>query len=120
MKQLAEGDLHCIDCEAVPWQASSFAEGLSVKDIAVAGGLEMQFVRMQPGARIPLHVHDLPEFIYVLAGELRLAGTALGPGWASIAAPGSEHADVHSTTGCTFLLVDKPVRAHSDIIGRTP
>lgn len=109
MKRLEDGGLLCIDCDALPWQRSSFAEGLLVKNIAVAGGLEMQLVRMEPGARIPIHAHELPEFIYVLEGELQLAGQTLGAGWASIAAPGSEHSDVRSENGCTFVLVDRPV-----------
>ena len=39
-----------------------------VKDVAVTGGLEMQIVRFEPGARLPLHEHECPERIYVLEG----------------------------------------------------
>ncbi|MFT3896921.1 MAG: cupin domain-containing protein [Thermomonas sp.] len=109
MIRLEPGQLACVDCNALPWTPSTFASGLSVRDAAIAGGLELQFVRMEPGARIPLHAHELPEFIYVLEGELHVAGRTIGAGWASIAAPGSEHRDVHTETGCTFLLVDQPV-----------
>lgn len=109
MRQLKQGDLLFVGCDDLAWQPSTFAKGLFVKDVAVAGGLEMQLVRMEPGASIPRHTHELPEFIYVLEGELQLAGRTLTRGWASIAAPGSEHLDVHSTDGCTFLLVDRPV-----------
>jgi putative transcriptional regulator len=109
MIELPQGELFSANCADVPWQASALTAGLSVKNIAVAGGLEMQLVRMDPGARIPPHTHELPEFIYVLEGELRVAGKALAPGWASIAAPGSQHLDVHSPDGCTFLLVDRPL-----------
>lgn len=108
MRQLKQGDLFVVGCDDLPWQPSTFAKGLSVKNIAVAGGLEMQLVRMEPGARIPRHTHELPEFIYVLEGALQLAGRTLAPGWASVAAQGSEHLDVHSSDGCTFLLIDRP------------
>jgi anti-sigma factor ChrR (cupin superfamily) len=109
MKQLKQGELFCVGCDDLPWQPSTFANGLFVKDIAIAGGLEMQLVRMEPGAQIPPHTHDLPEFIYVLEGELQLAGQTLSSGWVSIAAPGSQHSDVHSVNGCTFILVDRPL-----------
>ena len=82
---------------------------MSVKDVAVAGGLEMQIVRFDPGTKLPVHMHEIPEFIYVLEGELRIADQTLGPGWASVASQGSVHSDVHSVTGCTFVLVDRPL-----------
>lgn len=108
MIRLKQGDLFCVRCDDLPWQQSTLTKGLSVKNIAVAGGFEMQLVRMEPGAQIPVHTHELPEFIYVLEGELQVAGQILAPGWVSIAAPGSEHSDVSSINGCTFVLVDRP------------
>jgi anti-sigma factor ChrR (cupin superfamily) len=109
MNQLDDGKLLCLCCDELPWKASTFAAGVAVKDVAVTGGLEMQLVRFQPGARLPLHIHELPEFIYVLEGELMVAGQRLGRGWASVASPGSTHADVHSDSGCIFILVDRPL-----------
>ena len=64
---------------------------------------------MAPGTRIAPHVHELPEFIYVLSGTLHVGGKTLHAGGASIAAPGSGHVDVHSEAGCTFVLVDRPL-----------
>jgi quercetin dioxygenase-like cupin family protein len=109
MKQLKQGELFSTSGADLQWQPSSFAVGMLVKDIAVAGGFEMQLVSMEPGAHIPPHTHALPEFIYILEGELHVAGKSLTAGCMSIAAPGSEHLDVHSTTGCTFVLVDRPL-----------
>lgn len=109
MTPLEPGALFTVRCDDLPWQASALAPGLTVKNVAVAGGLELQIVRLEPGARVPPHRHDLPEFLYVLEGELELAGQTLGPGCASVAATGSEHVDVHSTRGCTFVLVDRPL-----------
>ncbi|MGH8147121.1 MAG: cupin domain-containing protein [Rhodanobacteraceae bacterium] len=109
MIHLDDGKLLCVQCDELPWQPSTFARGVSVKNVATANGFEMQFVRFDAGARLPTHTHELPEFIYVLAGELSIAGQALGPGWASIASKGSVHSDVHSTKGCTFVLVDRPL-----------
>ena len=90
--------------EAINLRRRSF-----VKDIAVTGGMEMQIVRLERGARLPLHTHECPEFIYVLEGELILGGQDLAPGWASVASVGSVHSDVHSDTGCVFMLVDRPL-----------
>jgi quercetin dioxygenase-like cupin family protein len=109
MNELDPGQLFCVRCDELPWKPSTFAAGLSVKDIAVTNGLELQIVRLEPGARIPLHTHECPEFIYVLEGELIVGAKRLGPGSASVATVGSVHADVHSETGCVFVLVDRPV-----------
>lgn len=109
MKELDPGQLLCVRCDELPWKPSTFAAGLSVKDVAVTNGLEMQLVRVEPGVRIPMHTHERPEFIYVLEGELLIGTERLGPGSASVASVGSIHTDVRSETGCVFVLVDRPV-----------
>ena len=109
MRQLNDHELFNIDCSTLPWEPSTFAAGVSVKNVAVAGGLELQLVRFEPGARLPEHTHALPEFIYVLEGDLCIGDAVLGAGSASIASHGSVHANVHSVTGCTFVLVDQPL-----------
>src|ERR1700753_676375 len=98
MNVLNSGQLLCVCCDELPWKPSTFAAGLLVKDVAVTNGLEMQIVRLEPGARIPIHTHECPEFIYVLEGELIIGGKRLGPGSASVASVGSVHSDVHSET----------------------
>jgi hypothetical protein len=50
---------------------------------------------------------EWPEFVYFLEGELVQAGRRMGPGWASVSSPGSVDEDVHSDTGCVFVLVDR-------------
>lgn len=107
--QLNNGDLLCVKCDDLPWKPSTFADGLHVKDVAVTDGLEMQILRFEPGARLPLHEHECPEFIYVLDGELIVEGQRLSSGWASVASVGSVHSDVHSETGCLLVLVDRPL-----------
>ncbi len=109
MDILKSGQLVCVECGDLPWKPSTFAYGVFVKDVAVADGLEMQVVRLEPGAQIPLHIHECPEFIYVLEGELMIGAHRLRRGWASVASVGSVHSDVQSETGCVFLLVDRPV-----------
>lgn len=109
MIRLADGALFNVGDDEVPWEASQLTRGLAVKNIAIAGGMELQLVRMEPGAVIPPHTHALPEFLYVLDGELEIGGQRLARGGASVAAPGSRHVDVRSPSGCTFVLVDQPL-----------
>jgi anti-sigma factor ChrR (cupin superfamily) len=94
----------------VAWQPSRMTRGVRVKDIAETDGLELQIVRMEAGAGFPEHRHDSPEFIYILEGELVQNGERLGRGWASVSGAGTVDRDVHTDTGCTFLLVDRPYR----------
>ena len=56
MNELDSGQLFCVQCDELPWKPSTFAAGLFVKDVAMTNGLEMQIVRVEPGARIPLHL----------------------------------------------------------------
>jgi anti-sigma factor ChrR (cupin superfamily) len=83
------------------------ASGVFVKDIAVTDGWEMQIVRLEPGARFPVHTHESPESLFILEGELVRDGQRLGPGWASVAGAGTVDEDVHSEVGCVFVLVDR-------------
>ena len=109
MNVLKPGQLLCLRCDDLPWKPSTFAPRVFVKDVAVTDGLEMQIVRLEPGARLPIHKHERPEFIYVLEGELILGDQRLSQDWTSVASVGSVHSDVHSESGCVFVLVDRPV-----------
>jgi len=96
-----------VSTEDLAWRPSAMGAGILVKDVAATDGWEMQVVRVEPGARFPVHTHEGPEFLYILEGELVQAGRRLGPGWASVASAGSVDEDVHSETGCLFVLVDR-------------
>ena len=80
MNVLNSGQLLCVRCDDLPWKPSILAAGVFVKDVAVTDGLEMQIVRLEPGARLPLHTHECPEFIYVLEGELIFGGSTCASG----------------------------------------
>ena len=107
MPELDPGMFAAVNTVDLPWRPSKMAAGVSVKDLAVTDGWEMQMVRFEPGARFPVHVHDWPEFIFVLEGELIQDGRRLGPGWAGVAAKGSTDDDVYSESGCVFVLIDR-------------
>jgi len=107
MSAPGEHAIRSVHVDDLPWRASTFAPGVFVKDVAVTDGWEMQIVRFEPGARFPVHTHAGPEFLFILEGELVQGGRRLGPGWASVAGAGSLDEDVHSETGCVFVLVDR-------------
>jgi ChrR Cupin-like domain len=107
MSMVERGALRCVNTDELSWRPSAFARGVLVKDIAVTDGWEMQIVRFEPGARFPIHTHERPEFVFILEGELIQGGRRLRPGWASVASAGSVDEDVHSDTGCVFVLVDR-------------
>jgi len=107
MSRLERGAVKRVSTADLPWRPSTFAAGVFVRDIAMTDGGEMQVVRLEPGARFPVHTHERGEFVFVLEGELVQAGCRMGPGWASVAAAGSVDEDVHSETGYVFVLVDQ-------------
>jgi anti-sigma factor ChrR (cupin superfamily) len=101
------GGFRSVRTDDLAWRPSKIASGVLVKDVAATDGWEMQIVRCEPGTRFPVHTHEGPEFLFVLEGELVQAGRRLGPGWASVASAGTVDEDVHSETGCVFVLVDR-------------
>ena len=107
MSSVERGAVMCVNTYDLSWRPSTFASGVFVKDVAATDGWAMQIVRFEPGARFPVHTHERPEFVFVLSGELVQAGRRMGPGWASVAGAGSVDEDVHSDTGCVFVLVDR-------------
>jgi len=107
MSVVEHGSFRSVKVDDLPWRPSTMASGVFVKDVAVTDGWEMQIVRFEPGARLPVHAHESPEFMFILEGELVQAGRRMGPGWASVASAGTIDADVYSETGCVFVLVDR-------------
>lgn len=101
------GSVRSVKVDTLPWRPSTMASGVFVRDIAVTDGWEMQIVRFEPGARFPVHLHESPEFLFILEGELVQAGRRMGPGWASVASAGTVDEDVSSDIGCVFVLVDR-------------
>ena len=62
-------------------------------------------VRMQPGAVFPEHDHPLAEQCYVVAGSITdSAGLTLNAGDFIVMFKGTQHAPIHSETGCTLVI----------------
>jgi anti-sigma factor ChrR (cupin superfamily) len=61
--------------------------------------------RLEAGVRYPAHPHKSPEEIFVLTGDLTIAGRRLGPGDFHHCDAGTEHPINYSEEGCTLLAV---------------
>jgi hypothetical protein len=91
----------------LPWRPSTVASGVLVPVQRKArAGLAAHELHL-PAVRDRDVLHEHPEFLFVLEGELVQAGRRMGPGWASVAGAGTIDEDVHSETGCVFVLVDR-------------
>jgi quercetin dioxygenase-like cupin family protein len=69
-----------------------------------AAGMHTALLRMQPGGVIPAHRHEKEEEFIVLEGECNIGSHQLRAGDAHIAAAGSWHDTVTTTTGVLVLL----------------
>lgn len=61
--------------------------------------------RLEAGVRYPAHSHKSPEDIFLLTGDLTIAGRRLGPGDFHHCDAGTEHPVNYSEGGCTLLAV---------------
>jgi quercetin dioxygenase-like cupin family protein len=92
------------DLEWLPWGSQGDARA---KVLAVADGFHVVLVEAQPGYQGEAHVHDHPEFLYVLDGDVRSQGQGMKPGEAYAAAAGSVHTDFATESGATYLSIFK-------------
>lgn len=65
-KEPMEPRYYFTNSKAIPWRASTVADGVEVKDLGQADGRSMQLVRIEPGTTFPIHYHAGPEFINIL------------------------------------------------------
>lgn len=61
--------------------------------------------RLEAGVRYPAHSHQSPEEIFLLTGDLTIAGRRLEPGDFHHSGAGTEHPVNYSERGCTLLAV---------------
>ncbi len=94
-----------MNTDDIAWRASSFAEGVFVKDLGHADGYALQMVRFNPGAKFAPHLHEKAEFMYILDGELMQNNQVLKSGYFSISQIGTSDTDVYSEIGCTFIIL---------------
>jgi len=68
-------------------------------------GYVTNLIRMAAGASFPAHKHNDTEELFLLTGDLNVAGVSMRAGDYCRAEPGSKHPDTHTLGGCTFLLM---------------
>ena len=99
------------DSDSVPWQKSEVANGVQVKSLGTANGHTLELYRFAPNTSYPDHMHEGPEFVYMLEGEAVQNGQRLRPGWAVAAEAATTEENFHNCeTGCIFLSVYSATR----------
>jgi hypothetical protein len=92
------------DVAWAPWGARGDARA---KLLATADGFNVAVVRAEAGYVGEPHVHDVPEVLYVIDGEVRTQGIVVPRGGGYAAAAGSVHEDFRTDAGATYLLIFK-------------
>lgn len=94
------------DSDSIPWIKSEIAKGVEVKTLGSANGQTMALYRFAPSTPYPDHLHEGPEFVFLLEGSCRQNGNWLEAGCASAAETGTVDSDfISGEKGCTFLTV---------------
>ncbi len=100
-----EGGLLIARSAEVAWQP--FSPGIDYKLLSTDTLRENQtmLVRMEAGARYAAHRHADIEELFLLSGDLHVAGEIMHGGDYCRAEAGTEHGETHSDSGCLFLLI---------------
>jgi uncharacterized protein len=102
---LAGWDIHEADAtEWVPWGTTGQAKA---KILGFADGYMVAYVQADAGYRGDPHVHDNPEFFYLIDGSVRNQGRRMVAGDGYAAASASTHADFETDTGATYIVIFK-------------
>jgi anti-sigma factor ChrR (cupin superfamily) len=80
--------------------------GIRIKTLRLdpVAGTETSLWRLEPGARVPRHVHRLEEECLVLEGSVEHGGDAYHVGDYVLAAPHARHAPFTTRTGALLLI----------------
>ena len=104
--EIMEPKFNFADSEAIPWLKSEIAEGVEVKTLCSANNMIMELYRFAPNITYSDHIHEGPEFVYLLEGSARQDGKWLEAGWASSAETGTLHSGFLSgERGCLTVAV---------------
>ena len=89
----------------IPWQP--YAAGIVHKPLFTDNERRYatSLVRVEPGARFPSHRHRDIEELFILSGDLQVAGIVMRPGDYCRADPSTVHSETFSETGCLLLML---------------
>jgi hypothetical protein len=94
------------DSNSVPWEKHEIATGVEIKKLCSANDQAMELYRFPPNTLFPDHLHNGPEFVFLLDGSARVNGKWIHAGWSSAAEAGTLDKEFLSgDTGCIFLSV---------------
>ena len=85
----AQPKFYFSDSESIPWSKTDMPEGVEMKRLGEANGYVMESYRIAPNTILPDHLHNSPEFIFVLEGEVFQNEQLLPSGWSGIAETGT-------------------------------
>jgi uncharacterized protein len=88
----------------MPWGSTGDARA---KVIGAADGFFVALVVARAGYEGEPHVHEHPEFLYVVDGKLRNQGREMVTNDGYAAAPGSSHTDFAAVTDASYLSIFK-------------
>jgi anti-sigma factor ChrR (cupin superfamily) len=72
-------------------------------------GVEISLLRMEPGAAVARHKHDMVEELCLISGDWRCEGVELGPEDYHRAQPGTTHDTTTSVGGCSMVYITRQV-----------
>ena len=101
------GSLAIIRSHEGTW--TELAPGFFRKFLSPRVGASVSLIRMEPGARVPRHLHTHVEHCYVVEGDVFVADEHLGPGDHHIAAKGTIHNGLTTEHGCLLLIAESSV-----------
>ena len=94
-----------VDSNTVEWQEID-VKGVETKRLATANNQVMELYKFSPNVVFPDHVHQGPEFVYLIEGSARVDGKWIYQGWSSGAETGTTDKEFMSgESGCIFLSV---------------
>ena len=95
-----------VDSNSVTWEKHAVAKGVEIKKLCSANDQLMELYRFSPNTVYPDHLHNGPEFVYLLQGSARVNGKWIEAGWSSAAETGTIDQEFKSgDAGCLFLSV---------------
>lgn len=87
---------------ATPWHA--FVPGVSARVVFDDGRVQTWLARLEADARVPAHIHQGDEEIYVLEGTCSVEEVQFTAGDYMMARAGTAHGEMRSAAGCLLLL----------------
>ena len=94
------------DSNSIAWEKHPEVSGVEIKQLLGANGQVMELYRFLPNIIFPDHLHNAPEFLYLLEGSAKVDGKWITSGWASVAETGTMETNFQSgDAGCVFVAV---------------